>query len=276
MINKKKKDKTPTWSKKNFPAILANFFFENCPQLGGELTVKPIVDQIVRLIDLCMPPTDRMRMGQMLWYPVSAEETSGYGKPLEKCQLVPVTLDYIHQQDIDNMLAGMKKKQRQIHTVVRLFNQTYEQGGVMTNADVGAIMRLSPSTISKYVREYEREHEVAVPRRGNIHDMGPTLTHKRIICIKHFHEGKSIEQTARETHHSPAAVARYAHDFKRVRECLKEQWPLEKISYATGLSKGLTQQYVDLIENEKFDDNSFSAPDLSQLKNEKGDEELPF
>jgi len=38
------------------------------------------------------------------------------------------------------------------------------------------------------------------------------LTHKRIICEKHFLEGKSVQQTARETYRSPQAVIRYAND----------------------------------------------------------------
>jgi len=53
------------------------------------------------------------------------------------------------------------------------------QKGVLTHADVGAILRLSSGTISRYVREYEKETGEIVPRRCNIHDMGLTLTHKK-------------------------------------------------------------------------------------------------
>ena len=59
-----------------------------------------------------------------------------------------------------------------------------------------------------------------------------------------------MQQTARETYRSPQAVIRYANDFKRVRECLKEGWSVERISYTTGLSKSLTKKYVDML-NEK-------------------------
>ena len=65
---------------------------------------------------------------------------------------------------------------------MRLFRQSYEQKGVLTDADVGSMMRLSPVTVSGYIREYEKETGGIVPRRGTIHDMGRTLTHKRIIC----------------------------------------------------------------------------------------------
>jgi hypothetical protein len=108
-------------------------------------------------------------------------------------------------------------------------------------------MHLAPGTVGKYVSETEKEQGKPIPRRGNVHDMGPTLTHKRIICIKCLKEGKTVEITARETNHSPEAVPRYINDFKRFHACFSSEWEIEKISYATGLSKSLTQEYVNLI-----------------------------
>lgn len=240
----------PSYEKKGFKAALNCFFAEQIPQLGGELTRRPIVDHVAKMVREYFPATEHMQMGQMLWYAIDEKEKSGYGKRLDRCKQRPVILDVIHEMDIDDILNGVKKRQRQKKVAVRLFNHAYEQKGVLTHADVGAIMRLAPGTVSRYIVEYEQEHGKIVPRRGNIHDMGPTLTHKRVICKKMFGEGKSVEQTARETHHSPAAVVRYANDFKRVRECLKERWSPKKISFATGLSLSLTQQYVDMIKTD--------------------------
>ena len=249
LVNKKEQKPEPAWTKKDFKAVLMNFFFQHCPQLGGELMVERLVLELTKTIETYYPATERMKMGQALWYAVDVNETAGYGKSLERCELVPVVLDMIHDEDIDAYLAKEKKRKRNIKKVVRIFDQTYQQGGVLTLADGGAIMGLSPSTISSYIREYEKENNRMVPRRGTIHDLGPTLTHKRIICIKHCYEGKSIEQTARETNHSVRAVTRYTNDFRRVQTCLKEGWEVVKIAAATGLSKSLTQEYMDLIEN---------------------------
>ncbi len=76
------------------------------------------------------------------------------------------------------------------------------------------------------------------------------VTHKRIICVKCLKEGKTVEVTARETNHSPEAVTRYINDSKRVYACLSSGWEIDKISYATGLSKSLTQEYINLINQE--------------------------
>jgi hypothetical protein len=248
MKGKSSPQSQPSYQRKSFSSALDTFFAENCPQLGGRLTRGKIVQEIEKLVEIFFPPTNRMKMGQVIWHAIDKDEKAGYGKRIEHCKIQPVVLDLIHASDIEAVIQGIAKRHRQKRTIVRLFQQAYEQNGVLTNADVGAIMRLSPITISKYVREYEKEHNALVPRRGNIHDIGRTLSHKKIICYKHFYQGKSIEQTARETYHSPTAVARYINDFMRVRECLKAGWHVNKIAFSTGLSISLTKQYVELMK----------------------------
>lgn len=245
-------DTAQPYEKKGFKAALNVFLTEQVPQLGGDLTRKPVVDHITAMVEQYYPSTERMKMGQMLWYAVDKNETAGYGKSIEKCRQQPVILDVLHDSDIEDLLQGVKKRKRQQKVAVRLFEQAYKQGGVLTLADVGSILRLAPATVSSYIVEYEKEAEKVVPRRGTIHDMGPTLTHKRIICTKLFAEGKTVEQTARETNHSAAAVVRYGNDFRRVRECLKANWDVQKISFATGISESVTNQYVDMLNSDEL------------------------
>jgi len=241
----------PAWERKTLEGILGYFLEQNCPQLGGKLMIEPLVKEIIRLFNEFCPSVERLKMGQLVWYAVDINEKSGYGKPIDKCKINAVILDLINISDIDDLLAGLNKRERQKKVAARLFEQAYEQGSVLTSADVAAMMRLAPGTVGKYVRELEKERAKPIPRRGNVHDMGPTLTHKRIICIKCLKEGKTVEVTARETNHSPEAVTRYINDFKRVYTCLNSGWEIEKISYATGLSKSLTKEYINLINEER-------------------------
>lgn len=233
--------------RKDLAAVLHQFLAKNVPQLAAALIRAPVVQAILELFEEYCPPADRMKAGEVLWYAVDENETAGYGKRIEDCKLVPVTLELVNTDDAKRITEGMKRRQRNIHVTARLFNQAYEQGGVLTQADVAAIMRLTPGTIGKYLKDYELQTNEVLPRRGTIHDMGPTLTHKRIICIKHFREGKSIEQTARESYHSVSAVTRYVQDYKRVKTCIDEDFAPDKIRMATGLSKSLIQQYIDII-----------------------------
>jgi len=241
----------PIYTKKGFKSALDLFLTEQVPQLGGSLTRKPIIEAIIAMFELYYPATERMKMGQMVWMAIAESETAGYGKSLDKCKQQPVIVDVINDTDIDDLLSGISKMERTKKVAVRLFNQAYEQKGVFTHGDVGSILRLSPGTISKYVVAYEKETGIVVPRRGNIHDMGPTLTHKVMICTKMFREGKTVEQTARETNHSEAAVVRYGNDFRRVLACRKDNLDLDKTAFATGLSKSLVKQYLDMMNEQE-------------------------
>ena len=120
----------------------------------------------------------------------------------------------------------------------------------MTLADVGILLGKSFSTVSRYVLEHQKENDEILPTRGNIHDIGPGITHKGIIIRKKL-EKKSTSQIAKETNHSPEAVDRYIRDYGRVKMLIGKRMTVEEISYATGISRGVVKQYEDLhtLEN---------------------------
>ena len=113
-MKQKLSSKEPSWSRKTLDATLKYFFLA----------------------------TERMRMGQVMWYAIDVNERAGYGKSIDRCKLNPVILDLVHLNDVDDLLNGIKKRERNKKVVKRLFEQAFEQGGVLTNADVGGMMRL--------------------------------------------------------------------------------------------------------------------------------------
>ena len=76
--------------------------------------------------------------------------------------------------------------------------------------------------------------------------MGPTVTHKRQICYRVIVQGRSIEETARDTNHSPDAVTRYVKDYHRIVHCLRRGFSIAETAYATQLTSRLVQEYADL------------------------------
>lgn len=58
--------------------------------------------------------------------------------------------------------------------------EAYEQGELLSLMDVGLLMRLSQSEVSKQFRKYLEKHEVL--QGGTLHDLGLTTTHKAKIC----------------------------------------------------------------------------------------------
>jgi predicted transcriptional regulator len=238
--------------KKTFASALSMFFEEQCPQMGGHLTRKILVDNIQSLVEKFYPPNTHMRMGQVLWPAIDENEKASYGKTIEKTKLKPVFVDMIAPEDIEAVLRGTKARDIRQTATVRLFQQAKQQGGVLTGVDVATMMRLSPATISRYVRDWEKKHQELVPRRGTIHDMGPSLTHKKQICYKVIVQGMSVESAARETRHSPEAVTRYVKDYKRILACLNKGLTPADTAFVARVSVNLVYEYMNLIaENQE-------------------------
>lgn len=141
---------------------------------------------------------------------------------------------------------------------------------MLTGVDVATMMQLSPATISRYVVQREKAHQTSVPRRGTIHDMGRLVTHKRQICYKMIVEGKSVEQTARETNHSPEAVTRYVKDYKRILACLHKGLTPTETSFVAKVSETLVFEYVNLIQENQVDIKE------QMEKNEISLKDIPF
>ena len=166
--------------KKTFGSALITFFENEFPQFG-RLTRKEIAKHVEVLVNEFFPSHTHIRMGQVMWPAVEENEHGSYGKTMEKTKIKPVFLDLIHPDDIEAKLNGEKAKQIKIKTTARVFKQAKAQGGVLTAVDLATMLKLSPATIGRYVKEWESEHGEYLPRRGVIHDMGPTLTHKKGI-----------------------------------------------------------------------------------------------
>lgn len=237
--------------KKTFSSALSLHLENALPQLKGWIIRDKVVKGIVELVDEFFPKHSNLRMGQIMWPAIDERETSGYGKSIEKSKLKPVFLDLIHEQDIQEYIKGTKAKDIKKKASVRVFKQAKEQGGVLTYSDVASMFKLSPATIGKYIREWEKENEELVPRRGTIHDMGRSLTHKKSICYKVIIEGKGLEQVVRETQHSPEAITRYVKDCKRVWTCLKAGLSIQATAFSISISDQLVYEYKNLIDEYK-------------------------
>ena len=233
---------------KSFPGALDSFFARECPQLGGARTRQVLVQSVVQMVEAFYPSTTNLRAGQTVWTAVHKDEKSSYGKTIAASRLTPVVLDLLPADEIKARAEGAKLRELKKEAVARLFQQAYQQAGVLTHAEVALLLKISPTTVSHYTREYESEHQLQLPRRGTIHDMGPTLTHKKEILEKLIFAGKSVEVVCRETEHSPEAVLRYTTHFKQVLLCRRKGLQNTEIAFATKLSLRLVEEYQKLIE----------------------------
>ena len=178
---------------------------------------------------------------------VDKDEKSSYGKRMSQTQLTSVVLDLVPATEATERKDGKKLRAIKKEAVARVFTQAYEQGGCLTNVEAALLLKISPSTVSTYTREWEHENQTLLPRRGTIHDMGPTLTHKKEIIERLFLQGKSVEQVMRETYHSAEAITRYIVAFKQVLLCHRKGLCTEEIAFSVKMSKRLVEEYQRLI-----------------------------
>jgi len=233
---------------KSFVGALNAFFADECPQLGGDLSRKALVKAVEAMVRRFFPETSHLKAGQMPWITIHKGEKGSYGKTIDKSELVSINLNIVPDSDTKERVAGKKLRELKKDAVARLCKEAYEQDGCLTQAEIAIMLKISTPTVSKYIAEWEASHGECLPRRGTIHDMGPTLTHKKIIIEKLFIEKKSVQQTSRETFHSFQAIHRYISSFKKVLLCYRKGLSKEEICVAAGHSARLIQQYLDLIE----------------------------
>jgi hypothetical protein len=234
--------------RKTFRSALCRLLHTEFPSIFGPTITRLFADKIAELYDQFHPPGSRFKNGQILWTAVAVDDPPSQNKRIEDTRLLPIVLDLVTAQDISDAVAKKGWPQIRRNKIVRLCRQAYAQNAVLSLADVSLLMGMHLNGVSENILAYERETHETVPRRGTIHDMGPSVTHKAIICYKRLVERKTTSQVAQETFHSADEVEYYVQCFRRVQLCHDKGMSKEDIARATAYSLSLVQQYLDLIK----------------------------
>jgi hypothetical protein len=238
--------------RKTFHSALCHWLQTEFPGVFGPAVTRLFADKVDALYEQFHPPRSRVQAGQIFWAAVAADDPPRRDKRIENTRLVPVVLDLVTPQDIDNTAHRGRRAQIRRDKILRLFRQAYEQGGVLSYADVSLLVHVAIHTVSQVVMAEHQATGQLVPCRGTIHDMGRSVTHKAIICYKRLVEKKSTSQVAQETFHSAEEVEYYVQTLRRVQLCKDSGMGLDDIAHATGHSQSLVREYLDLIEQWKL------------------------
>lgn len=234
--------------RKTFHSALCHLLHTEFTGHFGPAVTDLFAGKIEDLFDRFHPDRDRFKIGQVLWTGVAVDDPPARNKRIENTRLVPLVLDLVTLRDIEEATLPAQRLATRSAKIVRLFHQAHEQGALLGNADLALLLHLSLNVVSHTVVSEERRTGQLVPRRGTIHDMGPSVSHKGVICYKRFIEHKTTSQIAQETFHSPEEVEYYIHCFQRVKLCQEAgMTTTEDIAQVTGHSKPLVKQYLDLI-----------------------------
>jgi hypothetical protein len=222
--------------------LMTNFRFENMGVIADVL-----IQRFLAIIEEYAPLQKRLRPYQTLVLAVDKNEKFGYGKRMESCRLVPVIVHLITPEELQELADGAKLREVRPRIAARILQETYEQGGVLPFSTVGLLTGLHSVTgVSEAVsRFYEQNPDVVLPHSGTIFDLGRTLTHKR-ACVLLKHQGLLTREIARRINHHPNAVASYNNDDERVGRLWEEGKSAEMISFITGLSLSVVQEYIEI------------------------------
>jgi hypothetical protein len=219
---------------------------KNFPNFGGTRISDLCADMVLEIVSQHIHPRDALQHGQLVWLGFDIDDPPSRNKRAEDVRLVPLVLDLCINDDLEAQLDHVSAPERLLARCIRLNEQAHAQGALLSNVDLSCMLGVSQGHIARLLAAHEREHQVVVPRRATLHDVGSGVTHKRIICWKRFAEGKSPEIIARETHHSLTSVDTYLGMFNRVRLCKQQHMPSLEIARVLGCTERLVLEYLHI------------------------------
>ena len=254
--------KTPDFIRKKFGPLrdktlrnaLAHRIAKEFPRIGGRRICQLCADMIIEVVFANLRPRDHVAHGQVLWVAVNVNDPPRYRQRIIDTRLVPVLLDLSTAEDVQWRIERVSTSERLLRKVIRLCQQAYEQGGLLSNCDIAELLHTSGGYIGRLLAEHERRTNTVVPRRATLHDVGSGVTHKIIICWKRYADGKEAHVIARETYHSIDAVDHYLGQYDRVRHCRLQGLTPEQTAHALACSVSLVKEYLaidDLLENRR-------------------------
>lgn len=187
--------------------------------------------------------------GQIEYTCVSAEE--GPGKSLDELKKVRVKLtkQLMSDREVQQRMgdSAMRKVQ-----VLRITEEAYDQGGLLTQEDLGRILGVSSRTIRRDVEDL-MEKKVKLYLRGLQRDIGKGISHK-VWIIGLYLQWKTYSEIERITGHSGGAIKAYLNDFSRVLMARERGIRSAKeIGFYIGRTERLVDEYLRLITQAERD-----------------------
>jgi hypothetical protein len=227
-------------------------FLNNYGYDKGEITAKAIIKDILKVVELYFLVANNnndishTQYGELVWMAVPVDEFPQRGKSIAKTRLKPIVLSFLTDDDISHIAHGFDSTSLRKKRLLRFVDQAFDQGALLTQLDLAALLGVCDAVVSKYVNEIQQSGKL-LPTRGNIHDLSGAITHKREIITLYL-QGYLTPDIALKTNHSKEAVDRYIKDYHKVEILWQHSiTDLDEISLLTRLSKRVAQQYIDLL-----------------------------
>jgi len=221
--------------------------------LRKEFELSPAESQgVLELAERCLFGETPSSLGQIRF--ICASLKAKHGKSLKDQDLLEVSLNLDNGVDDLNVLKDQGPEALRQLKILRLTEEAYLAGGLLTQEDLGRILQVSSRTIRKDMQALQQDGNT-IHTRGNDHDIGPGVSHKTQI-IDLYLSGMTYHEIMRKTRHSATAVKNYVSTFGRMLIILnKGITRVIEISRLLNCSERLTKEYLVLFEKYKQGDH---------------------
>jgi len=136
---------------------------------------------ILELAKVCLFGKLPASLGRLKF--LCASKKAKHGKPLSEQEMVRVTLTLDDGIEDLEVLKGQGFKALRQKKVLRLTDEAYEQGGLLTQEDLARLLQVSSRTIRSDIAELIIDGNT-IHTRGFEHDIGRGISHKtRIVDL---------------------------------------------------------------------------------------------
>ena len=180
--------------------------------------------------------------GQLTYLAISAAAPAG--QKLAESHRIAVNLSLHTTDDLVALSQGVAALRQ--GRIMRLTEEAYQQGALLTHEDLACLLGSSLSTIKRDVQEL-RAQNLSVPTRGQMKDIGKGVSHKTQI-VQDYLAGYTYSEIQWRRRHSIGAIGRYCQDFSRVVRLWHNDFSVADIRRTTGLSERLIGEYRALYE----------------------------
>jgi hypothetical protein len=223
--------------------------------LGSHKVLQLIAEEIVNLHKEFYPEIEKQSFGHVAWRTTSANSKKpSYGTKVEDYEVKTVILPLVTEEDINMRIRSYygkpenyeRQNERDIRTMARLIKSAYNQGGLLSGAELSVLLNRSMGTIGKYIKKYHQTHNDILPTKGIILDQGSRPTHKASI-INLYEQGYPEVDVARMTSHTIESTSRYIKSYKNIKLLMTKDFNIMEMVRMTGMGRSTVIQYRDLV-----------------------------
>ena len=254
-MQKNNKSRYESIPKRSYFNAIVKLLEDEYKLVGSHKVIMMIAEDIEQLHKEFYPEIERRSMGQIVWQTTAAtEKKPSYGKRAEDYKVKTVILPLVTKEDIEQRMKSFygkesykKQEERDIEVMVRLVKSAYEQGGILSGAELSVLINRSLTTIGRYIAKYHKTHKDILPTKGMILDQGSKPTHKASI-INLYEQGYPEIDIARITNHTIESVGRYIKSYKNIKLLMEKGFNLMEMVRVSGMGRSTIIQYRELVE----------------------------